>query len=68
MVIVDVSDPLGPTRYVAEPWSWPGGGIAIMVCRHGCKAWRLGVWPTLSEARAAVDAWIVGREQREGGA
>ena len=60
--ILDETDPIGPTRYWTEPWVGRGGGVAVMAQIERNKPWRLGVYPTLDEAKEAAEQWIAARQ------
>lgn len=63
--IVDETGPIGPTHYWTESWVGRGGGIAVMAQIARNKPWRLGVYPTLGEAKAATDEWIAARRAEQ---
>lgn len=61
--LIDPTDPLGTTRYVAEPSIYILGGVDVWVHRHSCRAWHLIAKDTLAEAQAYVSTWIEARQR-----
>lgn len=60
--MVDTTDPLGPTRYVAS--AALGGLVDVRVYRTNCAAWVLGTYANAQVAKAATEAWIAKRAQQ----